>query len=204
MHSFLNFDLAALIQAVGYLGLFIIIFAESGLFVGFFLPGDSLLFTAGFLASQGYSNVVLVVGICFVAAVLGDSFGYAFGRRVGPRIFTRDDGWFFKKTHVERIRAFYHRHGAKALVFARFTPVIRTFAPIFAGVGDMPYAVFLSYNVLGGLLWAGGIVGLGYLLGSVIPGVDKYLLPIIALVIVISILPSAGHFLHHRKKNNDE
>ena len=200
MHSFLNFDLAALIQVVGYLGLFVIIFAESGLFVGFFLPGDSLLFTAGFLSSQGYGNVAFVIGICFIAAVLGDSFGYAFGRRVGPRIFTREDGIFFRKTHVERIRAFYHRHGAKALVFARFAPVIRTFAPILAGVGGMPYAVFISYNVIGGFLWAGGFVGLGYMLGSAIPGVDKYLLPIVACVIVISILPSVFHFLHSRKQ----
>lgn len=193
MILFGGMEIGDLVRAVGYLGLFAIIFAESGLFVGFFLPGDSLLFTAGFLASQGYGNVALIAGICFAAAVLGDSFGYAFGRRVGPRIFTRNDGWFFKKSYVERIRVFYARHGAKALVLARFTPVIRTFAPIFAGVGDMPYAVFLSYNMIGGFLWAGGIVGLGYMLGSVIPGVDGYLVPVIALIVMLSLTPSLIH-----------
>lgn len=195
-------DAASIIKTVGYLGLFIIVFAESGLFVGFFLPGDSLLFTAGFLASQGYGNVGAIAGICFIAAVLGDSFGYGFGRRVGPRIFTREDGLFFKKTHAERIRAFYARHGAKALVLARFTPVIRTFAPILAGVGDMPYAVFLLYNVIGGLLWAVGFVGLGYALGSVMPGIDRYLVPIIAGVIMVSMLPSLLHVWRSRTKHS--
>lgn len=193
------FDAVTIIKTVGYLGLFGIIFAESGLFIGFFLPGDSLLFTAGFLASQGYGSVVGVAGICFAAAVLGDSFGYWFGKRAGPRIFTRNDGLFFKKAHAERIRAFYSRHGGKALILARFTPVIRTFAPIFAGVGAMPYGVFLSYNIIGGLLWAGGLVGLGFMLGSVIPGIDGYLLPIIAGIIIVSLLPSVITMARERR-----
>lgn len=185
------FDAVNIIKTVGYLGLFAIVFAESGLFIGFFLPGDSLLFTAGFLASQGYGNAAVIVAICFAAAVAGDSFGYWFGKRAGPRIFTREDGLFFKKAYVERIRAFYSRHGGKALIFARFIAVIRTFAPIFAGVGNMPYAVFLSYNIVGGFLWAGGLVGLGFMLGSIVPGIDGYLLPIIAGIIIVSSLPSA-------------
>ncbi len=184
------FDAVNIIKTVGYLGLFAIVFAESGLFIGFFLPGDSLLFTAGFLASQGYGNAAVIVAICFAAAVAGDSFGYWFGKRAGPRIFIREDGLFFKKAYVERIRAFYSRHGGKALIFARFIAVIRTFAPIFAGVGNMPYSVFLSYNIVGGFLWAGGLVGLGFMLGSIIPGIDGYLLPIIAGIIIISAIPS--------------
>ena len=189
------FDVASVIKTVGYAGLFAIVFAESGLFIGFFLPGDSLLFTAGFLASQGFGNIAVIILICFVAAVLGDSFGYWFGKRTGPRIFSREDGLFFKKAHVDRIRAFYARHGGKAIVLARFTPVIRTFAPIFAGVGAMPYGIFLFYNISGGLLWAGGLIGLGFMLGSVVPGIDGYLLPIIAGIIIISVLPSVMAFL---------
>lgn len=197
------FDTASIIQTVGYIGLFAIIFAESGLFIGFFLPGDSLLFTTGFLASQGYGNIAVIAGICFVAAVLGDSFGYWFGKRAGPRIFTREDGLFFKKAHVERIRAFYAKHGGKAIILARFTPVIRTFAPIFAGVGNMSYGMFFLYNIAGGLLWAGGLVGLGFMLGSVIPGIDQYLLPIIAGIIIISVLPSVIAFLRERRRARD-
>ena len=193
MHFFGGVDPVGLIKILGYLGLFGIIFAESGILVGFFLPGDSLLFTAGFLASQGYGNVVVVATVCFLAAVAGDSFGYAFGKKVGPKIFTRADGWFFKKGYVKQIGAFYDAHGAKAIVIARFTPLIRTLAPIFAGVGAMPYQAFLFSNVIGGLLWAGGIVGLGYMLGSVIPEVDGYLLPLIAVIILFSLLPSAFH-----------
>ncbi len=194
------FDAASIIKTAGYLGLFAIVFAESGLFIGFFLPGDSLLFTAGFLASQGYGNVAGIAALCFAAAVLGDSFGYWFGKRAGPRIFTREDGFFFRKTHVERIRAFYGRHGGKALIFARFLAGVRTFAPIFAGVGTMPYSLFLSYNIVGGFLWAGGLVGLGFMLGSVIPGIDGYLLPIIAGIIIISMLPSVIAVARGRKK----
>ena len=190
MSFFGGTDLAALVQAVGYLGLFLIIFAESGVFLGIFLPGDSLLFTAGFLASQGYGNISVIALISFVAAVVGDSFGYAFGKKVGPKVFRREDGLFFKKDYVERIRKFYARHGARALVLARFVPFLRTLAPIFAGVGGMPYRAFFSFNVVGGLLWACGIVGLGYLLGSVVPGVDKYLLPLVAGIVVVSLAPS--------------
>src|SRR3989344_2568779 len=130
-------DLTVLIKAVGLLGLFGIVFAESGLFVGFFLPGDSLLFTAGFLASQGFLNIWIFAPLAFIAAFLGGNFGYAFGRRVGPAIFTRERSLFFHKEYLERARIFYEAHGGKAIVLARFLPVIRTFAPILAGVGRM-------------------------------------------------------------------
>lgn len=198
----MGLDLAGMIQAVGYVGLFIIIFAESGVLLGLFLPGDSLLFTAGFLASQGYGNIIILAIVCFAAAVLGDSFGYAFGRRAGPRVFVREEGLFFRKAYVERMRVFFERHGGKAVVLARFTPVIRTFAPISAGVAGMPYRTFFFYNVTGGLLWAVGIVGLGYLLGNTVPGVDGFLLPLIAGIIVISLLPSLAEIIAMRSKRS--
>ena len=192
-------DLIALIKAAGYLGLFAIIFAESGLFVGFFLPGDSLLFTAGFLASQGFLNIWALAPLMFLAAILGDNFGYAFGKKAGPAIFNREDSLIFHKDHMERARVFYEKHGAKTLVLARFLPVIRTFAPILAGVGKMHYPTFFFYNILGGFLWAVGMAGLGYFLGATIPGVDKYLIPIILAIIVLSAMPTLVHIIKNRE-----
>lgn len=187
------FDLVELIKAVGYLGLLGIIFAESGLLVGFFLPGDSLLFTAGFLASQGLLSLPVVIFVCFIGAVLGDSFGYGFGRRVGPAIFKRDDSALFHKDHLARARRFYQQYGGKTIVLARFIPVVRTFAPILAGVGHMAYRRFLGYNIVGAVLWAIGLPLVGYFLGNIIPNVDRYLLPIIALIIILSVLPGIVH-----------
>lgn len=187
------FDMAEFIKAAGYFGLFGIIFAESGLFIGFFLPGDSLLFTAGFLASQGYLNIFILVPLCFAAAVLGDNFGYAFGRRAGPKIFTKENSLLFQKRHLERARAFYERHGRKTIILARFMPFARTFAPILAGVGEMHYRTFVSYNLIGGFLWAACLPLLGYFLGSAVPGIDQYLLPVILLIITLSVLPGAFH-----------
>ena len=172
-----------------------IIYAESGLLIGFFLPGDSLLFTAGFLASQGFFSLpVLLVG-CFLAAVLGDSTGYLFGRRVGRRLFQREDSRFFHKKNLLRAQAFYEKHGSKTIVLARFIPVVRTFAPIVAGVGDMHYRTFVTYNVVGGLLWAVGVLLAGNFLGEAIPDIDKYLLPIVVLIVFVSVLPAAVHIL---------
>lgn len=192
------FDLIALVKTVGYFGLAFIVFAESGLLIGFFFPGDSLLFTAGFLASQGVLNVYLLVPLMFVAAVVGDSVGYAFGRRVGPAIFKREDSLLFHKDHLARAQRFYERHGGKTIILARFMPIVRTFAPILAGVGSMNYRTFLFFNMVGGALWAIGLTLLGFFLGSVVPNVDKYLLPIIAFIIFISVLPSAIHVLRDR------
>ena len=192
-------DLIELIKAAGYFGLFAIIFAESGLFVGFFLPGDSLLFTAGFLASQGFLNIWALAPLMFLAAILGDNFGYAFGKKAGPAIFNREDSLIFHKDHMERARVFYEKHGAKTLVLARFLPVIRTFAPILAGVGKMHYRTFFFYNVIGAILWALGLTWLGYFLGATIPGVDKYLIPIILAIIVLSGLPTLIHIIKNRE-----
>lgn len=188
-------DLEGLIRSIGYIGVFAIIFAESGLLIGFFLPGDSLLFTAGFLASQGFFSLpVLAVG-CFVCAVAGDSVGYWFGHRVGRRLFQREDSLLFKKKHLYSAQALYEKHGGKIIFLARFMPIVRTFAPIVAGIGVMDYRHFISYNIFGGLAWAVGVTVAGYFLGSVIPDVDRYLLPIVALIILISVAPPALHFL---------
>ncbi|MEP7292837.1 MAG: VTT domain-containing protein [Chloroflexota bacterium] len=182
---------------IGYIILFIIIFAESGLLIGFFLPGDSILFPAGFLAYQGFFSLPVLMIVCGVAAILGDSVGYLFGRRVGRRLFMREDSTFFKKKHLEAAEAFYEKHGGKTIVLARFIPIVRTFAPIVAGISDMHYRRFVTYNVVGGILWACGVTLAGYLLGSIIPpqDVDKYLLPIIILLVIVPGLPSLIHVL---------
>jgi len=194
MEELLHFDLEEFIRTVGYIGVFAIIFAESGLLIGFFLPGDSLLFTAGFLASQDFFNFPLLAIGCFIAAVAGDSVGYWFGHRVGRPLFERKDSFLFKKKHLYRAQALYERHGGKIIVIARFMPIVRTFAPIVAGVGTMNYRRFISYNVIGGFLWAVGVSSAGYFLGNTIPNVDRYLLPIVFVIIVISALPPATHF----------
>lgn len=199
MHlSFL--DPLALIATLGYIGLFAIVFAESGLFFGFFLPGDSLLFTAGLLASQHLLYLPLLLAIVPVAAILGDSAGYAFGKWVGPRIFVKDDSLFFSKHHVKRAEAFYEKYGAQAIILARFVPVVRTFVPIVAGVGKMPYKTFLAFNIVGGVLWGAGIVSLGYFLGAAFPQTEKYLTPIIIVIILVSFFPILLEWLAYRRE----
>jgi membrane-associated protein len=193
------FNLTSLIQTAGYAGLAGIVFAESGLLVGFFLPGDSLLFTAGFLASQGFLNVWVLAPLLFVAAVAGDSVGYAFGNKVGPKIFTKEDSLFFHKSHLIKAQAFFEKHGGKTIILARFIPVVRTFAPVLAGVGKMRYSTFLVYNIIGAFAWAVGLTFLGYFLGSAIPNIDRYLLPIIALIIFLSILPTLIPLIRDRE-----
>lgn len=191
----MHFDLTEIIKTIGLIGVLGVVFAESGLLVGFFLPGDSLLFTSGFLASQNYLNIYALVIGCFIAAVAGDSVGYAFGRKFGKKLFKREDSIFFHKKHLEKARQFYEKHGKKTIILARFLPVVRTFAPIVAGMGDMHYPTFLSYNVIGGFLWAVGLTLAGYFLGKSMPDVDKYLLPIIGLIIILSVFPTAVHIL---------
>lgn len=195
-----DLDPEKLLATFGALGLFLIIFAESGLLVGFFLPGDSLLFTAGLLSSQGKLPAlpILLAG-CFAAAVAGDQVGYAFGRKVGPSLFKREDSRVFKQEYVEKSQAFFAEHGSKTILLARFVPVVRTFAPIVAGVGRMPYRTFLAYNVVGGFLWAVGVTSLGYILGESVPSIDKYLLPVIGVIIVVSVAPVAWEIRKARK-----
>lgn len=196
----MHFDLPILIQTVGYLGVFAIVFLESGMMIGFFFPGDSLLFTAGFLASQGILDIKILIVGCFIAAVLGDSVGYYIGQKFGRKLFGREDSIWFHKDHLIRAQNFYQKHGGKTIILARFIPVIRAFAPVVAGVGLMRYRRFVMFNLIGAVLWAIAIPLLGFYLGSAIPDVDKYLLPIVGLIVVASVLPAVHHVLINRGK----
>lgn len=189
-----EFNLRHLILTTGYLGIFFIVFAESGLLFGFFFPGDSLLITAGLLASQGYLDIKILILVSALAAILGDSVGYWFGKKTGPRIFKREDSLLFHKKNIIKANEFYKKHGGKTIILARFFPFIRTFAPIVAGVGTMKYRRFLSFNVFGGLFWVMATCLLGYFLGNVVPNIERYILGVILVVVVVSALPGLIHF----------
>lgn len=193
-----------LLVTFGTIGLFVIVFAESGLLVGFFLPGDSLLFTAGLFAAQGTLSLPVVLIGCFVAAVAGDQVGYAFGKKVGPALFRRPDSRFFRQEYVAKAQTYFAKYGAKTIVLARFVPIVRTFAPIVAGVGTMPYRTFVSYNVIGGLLWAVGVTMLGFVLGGIVPNIDAYLFPIIVVIILISVTPIGLEWWRSRRRRAAE
>ncbi|HMC52947.1 MAG TPA: DedA family protein [Acidimicrobiales bacterium] len=191
-----------LIEAFGTLGVLAIIFAESGLLIGFFLPGDSLLFTAGVLSAERtavHLNLAVVVGGCFVAAVAGAQAGYEIGRRAGPRLFARPDSRLFKRDHVDRAEAFFDRYGAKTVVLSRFVPVVRTFATVVAGVARMDARRFFVLNVLGALPWAVGVTLLGYELGQTVQ-IDRYLLPVVAAIIAASFLPVGVELFRARRR----
>ena len=201
MHNFFAlFDSSTILKTAGLIGILAIVFAESGLFIGFFLPGDSLLFTAGFLASQGLVSFWLLFFGSMVAAIIGDSVGYAFGKRVGPKIFNQDNSLFFNKKYILKSNDFFKKHGARSLILARFVPALRTFTPILAGVGTMDYKTFLTYNAVGGILWAGGLSTLGYVLGSTVPNIDHYIYPLVIIIIILSILPAVISFYRSRLK----
>lgn len=202
--------LQSLIQTVGYLGVWAIVFAESGLLIGFFLPGDSLLFIAGFLASVPKSpfaslgiipNIAVLIMGCFIAAVLGDNVGYGTGHRFGRRLFHRKESRFFHRDNLVRAQKFYEKHGKKTIILARFLPIVRTFAPIVAGIGAMNYRVFFIYNLVGGALWTVGLTILGYFLGKSIPAkeMEKNLIFIVLTIILLSLLPSGWHFYQERR-----
>lgn len=202
----MHLDVQFLVKSLGYfsyLAIWGIIFAESGLLIGFFLPGDSLLVAAGFAASQELLNIwVLIIG-CFICAVLGDNVGYVTGSRFGRRLFQKEDSKFFKKEYLARTQSFYEKYGKKTIVLARFVPIVRTFAPIIAGVSGMKYKTFMTYNLVGGFVWTFGITSLGYFIGNLLPAdqVDKYLLPIIAVVVLVSLLPSVIHLVQENRAN---
>lgn len=184
-----NLDPIAMIKTGSYFGIAFIIFAESGLLFGIFLPGDSLLFAAGLLSAAGFLSFWSLAFFVIVAAIVGDSVGYWFGANVGTNFFKRKDSFFFKQEYLKRTERFYKMYGGRAVVLARFVPIVRTIAPILAGVGSMTYKKFLVYNMLGGFLWGLGMVSLGYSLGSVIPNSENYILPFSLVIIVVSFLP---------------
>ncbi len=190
----------AIISTFGLLGIIAIVFVETGFFFGFFLPGDSLLFTAGLLASKGYLPIVWLMFGVFVAAVLGDNVGYFFGKKVGPSLFVKEDSVIFHKKNIARAQHFYEKYGVRTIILARFLPIVRTFAPIVAGIGNMNYRTFLIYNVVGGLLWTVSVIGLGYAFGNIIPDPDRYLLPAIGVIIVLSALPALREIFRKRKE----
>jgi len=193
-------DLHELIRWGGYTMLAAIVFAETGLLAGFFLPGDSLLVTAGLLAStDGVLNVWLLILLLGAAAVAGDSTGYAIGYHLGPRIFNREDSRFFHKDHLARTQRFYEKYGVKTIVIARFVPIVRTFAPTVAGAGKMRYRTFLTYNVAGGVGWVASMTLIGFFLGRSVPDIEHRLHWVIAVVILLSFLPIFREWSHSRR-----
>jgi membrane-associated protein len=199
-------DPAALFELVrwgGYVALTAIVFAETGLLVGFFLPGDSLLITAGLVAATGTVDIWTLSILLTLAAVVGDSTGYAIGFRTGPLIFSRERSRWFAREHLIRTREFYERHGGKTIVLARFIPIIRTFAPVVAGVGQMEYRRFLAYNVLGGIGWVWGLLWAGYLLGQSIPDIGRHIHVVIAVVVLLSICPIGIEWWRARRRRAD-
>jgi membrane-associated protein len=194
-------DPQTIILTGGLIAITAIIFAECGLLIGFFLPGDSLLFTAGFFASQHVVpnlDIWTLSVLCGVAAALGPLVGYWYGHLWGPRLFSREDSLLFRKQHLVRAQEFYERHGGRALILARFMPIVRTFAPVVAGVASMNYARFVAYTIVGALVWAVGMLWIGYFLGSLVPDAGKYLEYIVALIILVSIAPPIIHLLRER------
>jgi membrane-associated protein len=210
VEAILHIDYEGIVLSLGiisYIVIFGIVFAESGLLIGLFFPGDSLLFTAGFLAYKNiagtnlhFLNIWILIGVTFVGAVIGDSVGYSFGHRIGRKIFTKPDSRIFKKENLEKAERFYEKYGVKTIIIARFVPIIRTFAPLVAGVGKMNYKTFFSFNVIGGALWALIVPLAGYYLYKLIPNVDKYLLLIVILIIVVSALPTLFEIIKERRK----
>jgi membrane-associated protein len=191
----IGLELDHILQSGGIALVAAIVFAESGLLIGFFLPGDSLLFSAGFLAAQGHMNLPILLIAVVVAAILGDNVGYQIGRRSGKRLFHKQDSLLFHKDHIMRAEKFYERHGGKTIIMARFIPVVRTFAPMVAGVGNMPYERFFFFNVIGGVTWGAGITLLGYWLGNRIPNIDKFIMPVILLIMAFSVGSAIYHIV---------
>lgn len=189
--------LIELITHLGWIAIAIVIYAESGLLIGFFLPGDSLLFTAGFLTQEGFLplNIHLFTAILFVAAVLGDNTGYAFGNRVGRRLFQRKESRFFHPENLRRAEAFYERYGAKTIVLARFVPFVRTFAPIVAGISKMKYSQFLAYNLVGSALWVASFMYLGYYAGAAVKALGINIEVAAIIIIILSLAPAVYHVL---------
>jgi membrane-associated protein len=184
------YDVEALVRVGGLMALIAIVFVETGLFVGFFLPGDSLLVTAGLFAAKGDLGLWSIFLFVSLAAIVGDTVGYTIGARTGPKIFTREDSLLFHKKHLITTKEFYDRYGGVTIIIARFMPIVRTFAPLVAGVGGMEYRRFVFYNIAGGIGWVVSMTSLGYFLGKAVPGIDRHIHVVIAVVIFLSLLPA--------------
>lgn len=193
-----HLDPVVFLTTAGYLGLIILVFCESGILLGIMFPGDSLLFAAGLLSAEGHLHIGLVIVLCAAAAIVGDSVGYWVGAVSGRTLFNRPDSWLFKHSYVERTEAFYEKHGPKAVVLARFVPIVRTLAPFFAGIGSMRYRTFFMYNIIGGIFWVVVVALAGYFLGTALPGTEHYLLPISIGIILVSLVPFAIEYLGAR------
>ncbi len=195
-HSLLN--PVYLLELFGYAGLGVVVFAETGLLVGVFLPGDTLLIAAGIFASRGHLNITLAITIIVVAAIVGDTVGYFFGNKVGPRLFKREDARFFSRENVQEGHAFFEKYGPQSVILARFIPGVRTCVPVVAGVTKMSYRKFAAYNVMGGLFWGVVVTMLGYTLGRIVPHIDSYILPVVIIVSIASFVPAIMHFKNRR------
>jgi membrane-associated protein len=200
--SFLHqvYDVEGIIRWGGMTLLIVIVFAETGLLIGFFLPGDSLLVTAGVFAAAGHLDIWMLLIAVSIAAVVGDQVGYFIGLRTGPRIFTREDSLLFKRAHLIRAHEFYEKHGGKTIILARFVPIIRTFAPVVAGVAEMDYRKFVTFNVVGGILWVWSTSLLGYSLGRVVPDIDRHIHIVIVVVVFLSLLPGVYEYWKARRE----
>lgn len=193
-------DVRGLVQTGGYVALAIIVFVETGLMIGFFLPGDSLLVTAGLFAAKGDLNIVVLNVLLITCAILGDATGYLIGKKLGPALFRREDSLLFKKKHLIATHEFYERHGGKTIILARFVPVIRTFAPVVAGMANMPYRKFAVFNIIGGIGWVFSMTMLGYLLVTLFPATEQHIEKVIIIVVFVSILPAIIEWLRQRRK----
>lgn len=194
------YDVETLVRVGGIVAITAIVFTETGLFVGFFLPGDSLLVTAGIFAAKGDLDLWTLNIALSLAAIIGDSVGYGIGAKTGPKIFTREDSFFFHRKHLLSAKRFYDQYGGFTILIARFVPIIRTFAPVVAGVGNMRYRRFLAYNVFGGIFWVMATTFAGYFLGRAVPNIQEHIHTVIAIVIFLSLLPAIAKFTREKWK----
>lgn len=194
----LGVDLEALIRTIGYTGLFIMVFAETGLLIGFFLPGDTLLITAGLLAGRSQLDMLILIPLLIVAAFVGDAVGYQIGVHAGPRLYRREDSRFFKRRHLQRAAEFYAKHGGKTIIIARFLAVIRTFAPTVAGAAGMTYRRFFVFNLIGGAAWVPSMLMLGFWFGKKVSNLEYFFTGMVAITVIISIAPGLWHVYRER------
>jgi membrane-associated protein len=193
------YNVPVLIRTVGFYGLIAIVFAETGLLVGFFLPGDSLLITAGLFAARGDFDIRLLVPVLIVSAIVGNATGYAIGKRTGSALYNRPDSLLFRREHLKMTQDYYEKHGGKTIVLAQFIPILRTFAPVVAGVGGMSYRNFATYNVVGAIAWVASMTLAGYALGNLVPDIEKRIHLVVGAVIAVSLIPPALAYLRRNK-----